>query len=76
MFRVFEVPREVEGKPEKGYQIFWCPSAPMHYADKIPHDNKVYSKKQAAYRRRKQLQDALNKNVIPPRLSLKQKGNS
>lgn len=58
MFRVFEVPRSSgEGKSEKGYQIFWCPSAPLHYADKIPHDEKVYAHKQAAYRRKKQLEE-------------------
>ena len=80
MFRVFEVPREVEGKTEKGYQIFWCPSAPKHFADKIPHNGRIYSKRQAAYRRKKQLQEKLEKtdkrpavNIIPPRISLKQK---
>jgi hypothetical protein len=50
-FRVYPV--------EGGYQIFWCPSAPMHYADRIPHDDKVYSKRQAAYRRAKQLIEKL-----------------
>jgi len=50
-FRVYPV--------ERGYQIFWCPSAPMHYADRIPHDDKVYSKRQAAYRRAKQLTEKL-----------------
>ena len=50
-FRVYKV--------EGGYQIFWCPSAPMHYADRIAHDEKVYSKKQAAYRRSKQLTEEL-----------------
>lgn len=53
MFKVFPV--------EGGYQIFWCPSAPMHYADKIAHDEKVYSRKQAAYRRKKQLEEELAK---------------
>lgn len=42
-------------KVEDGYQIFWCPSAPMHYQDRIPHDGRIYTKKQAAYRRAKQL---------------------
>jgi hypothetical protein len=46
-------------KVEGGYQIFWCPSAPMHYNDRVPYDGKVYSKKQAAYRRLKQLQEQL-----------------
>lgn len=58
MFKVFPV--------EGGYQIFWCPSAPMHYADKIPHDDKVYSKKQSAYRRKKQLQETLEKTDKRP----------
>jgi hypothetical protein len=51
MFRVYPV--------EGGYQIFWCPSAPMHYSDKIPHDDKIYTKRQAAYRRKKQLDEEL-----------------
>lgn len=51
MFKVFPV--------EGGYQIFWCPSAPKHYQDRIPHDGKVYTKKQAAYRRVKQLREEL-----------------
>ena len=55
MFKVFEV--------EGGFQIFWCPSAPMHYADKIPHDDKVYKHRQAAYRRRKQLEEELAKKT-------------
>jgi hypothetical protein len=46
-------------KVEGGYQIFWCPSAPVHYADRIPYDGKVYSKRQAAYRRVKQLSEEL-----------------
>jgi hypothetical protein len=40
---------------EGGYQIFWCPSAPVYYTDRIPYDGKVYSKRQAAYRRARQL---------------------
>lgn len=57
MYKVFPV--------EGGYQIFWCPSAPRHYADKVPyvdthnlHRNGVYSKRQAAYRRCTELQTA------------------
>jgi len=42
-----------------GYEIFWCPSAPTHFSDKIPYDSKVYSKRQAAYRRCKQLNEQL-----------------
>ncbi len=51
MYKVFPV--------EGGYQIFWCPSAPLHFNDKIPYDGKVYSKKQAAYRKVKQLREQL-----------------
>ena len=52
-FKVFPV--------EGGYEVFWCPSAPMHYADKIPHDGKVYSTRQAAYRRKQHLNEKLAK---------------
>jgi hypothetical protein len=38
-----------------GYQIFWCPSAPIHYDDRKPYDGRVYPKRQAAYRRCQQL---------------------
>jgi hypothetical protein len=51
MYKVFKV--------EGGYEIYWCPSAPVHYNDKIPYDGKVYSTNSAAYRRVKQLNDAL-----------------
>lgn len=44
---------------EGGFQIFWCPSAPKHYQDRIPHDDKIYTKRQAAYRRVKQLREEL-----------------
>lgn len=59
MYKVFPV--------EGGYQIFWCP----HYldkdarteeeklAEKRPYSKKVYSKPQAAQRRKKQLNDSL-----------------
>lgn len=46
---------EVDGQ----FQIFWCPSAPIHYNDRKPYDGKMYSKKQAAYRRCKQLNERL-----------------
>ncbi len=49
MYKVFAVPG--------GWQIFWCPSAPTHFNDKIPYDDKVYTKRQAAYRRCKQLNE-------------------
>lgn len=58
MYKVFEVPG---GYQILGYQIFWCPSAPMHYQDKIPHDGKIYPQRQAAYRRKKQLEEELVK---------------
>jgi hypothetical protein len=51
MYKVFEV--------EGGYEIFWCPSAPYHYNDKIPYDGRIYAHRAAAYRRVKQLNDAL-----------------
>ena len=60
MYRVYEVEKDKlpEGYQE-GYEIFWCPSAPIHYNDRVPYDGKVYSKRPAAYRRVKQLNDAL-----------------
>ena len=51
MYKVFEV--------EGGWEIFWCPSAPTHFSDKIPYDGKVYTKRPAAYRRVKQLNEQL-----------------
>lgn len=51
MYKVFAV--------DGGFEIFWCPSAPYHFNDKIPYDGKVYSTRAAAYRRVKQLNDAL-----------------
>lgn len=59
MYRVFAV--------EGGYEIFWCPSAPVHYADKIPYDGRVYSKRQAAYRRCKQLNEELKQKEAKPK---------
>jgi hypothetical protein len=56
-YKVFQVPG--------GFEIFWCPSAPMHYQDRIPHDGKVYSKKQAAYRRVAQLRKDLEARQKP-----------
>lgn len=38
-----------------GYEIFWCPSAPIHYADRVPYDGKIYTKSQAAYRKCKRI---------------------
>lgn len=51
MYKVFAV--------EGGFEIFWCPSAPIHFNDKIAYDGKIYSTRPAAYRRVKQLNDAL-----------------
>jgi hypothetical protein len=48
MYKVFEV----EGC---GFQIFWCPSAPIHYNDRVPYNDKIYPQRQGAYRKCKQL---------------------
>ena len=53
MYKVYQV--------EGGFQIFWCPSAPLHYNDRVPYDDKVYSTRAAAYRRVKQLNDGRRK---------------
>ena len=53
MYKVFPV--------EGGYEIFWCPSAPTHFNDRIPYDGKIYPQKQAAYRRRKKLEEDTEK---------------
>lgn len=57
-YRVFEV----EGK----FEIFYCPSAPLHYNDRVSYDGKLYSKRQAAYRRCKQLNQRSNKEQNQP----------
>jgi len=54
MYKVFAV--------EGGFEIFWCPSAPIHFNDKISYDGKVYSTRAAAYRRVKQLNDGLKED--------------
>lgn len=51
MYKVFKV--------EGGYEVFWCPSAPVHFADKIPYDGKVYKQPAAAYRRVSELSKRL-----------------
>ena len=66
MFKVFRVPYEKNGKVKEGYEIFWCPSAPMHYQDKIPHDGKIYVYRQSAYKHMKKLRDALEKTDKRP----------
>lgn len=49
MHKVFQV--------DGGFQIFWCPSHPQHYTDKVPANDRIYRQKQAAYRRCKQLNE-------------------
>jgi hypothetical protein len=49
LYKVYEV--------SQGYQIFWCPSAPMHYHDRIPYNDHIYPHRQAAYRKCKQLNE-------------------
>jgi hypothetical protein len=56
MYKVFAV--------EGGHKIFWCPSAPTHYADKVAYDDKVYTTRAAAYRRVKQLNDAIKESKV------------
>jgi hypothetical protein len=53
MYKVFEV--------EGGFQVFWCPSAPTHYNDKVPYSDKVYPQRQGAYRKCKQLNDRIRR---------------
>jgi hypothetical protein len=53
-------------KTGEEYEIFYCPYAPLHYNDRVPYDGKLYSKRQAAYRRCKQLnQQAANVHGQP-----------
>lgn len=55
-FRVFHV--------EDGYEVYWCPSAPLHYEDKIPaNSGKVYTKKQAAYASKDRLKKKLEERL-------------
>jgi len=51
MYKVFEV--------EGGWEIFWCPSAPTYFSDKVPYDGRVYTKRPSAYRRVKRLNEQL-----------------
>lgn len=48
MYKVFQLEN---GK----WQIFWCPSWPVHVGDKQPYSAKQYPHKQAAYYRCGQL---------------------
>jgi hypothetical protein len=52
MYKVFKV--------EGGYQIFWCPSAPYHFNDRVPYNDHIYTGgPAAAYRYVKKLNDRL-----------------
>lgn len=52
---------------EGGYEVFWCPSAPQHYADKIPYDGRIRNKSAAHMQARR-----LNGKIATPgRLLLK-----
>ncbi len=56
MYKVFEIKGGTkEGKD--GYEVFWCPSAPVHYNDRVPYNGRIYPQKQGAYRKCKQLND-------------------
>jgi hypothetical protein len=55
MYKLYQV--------EGGYEIYWCPFAPIHFNDRVPYDGKVYSTKQAGYRRCKQLNEALQEKA-------------
>jgi hypothetical protein len=48
---------------EGHYQIFWCPSAPLHYNDRMPYSDYLYAYPSAAYRRCKQLNEQHKKDV-------------
>lgn len=60
MYKVFKV--------AGGWEIFWCPSAPIHFNDRVPYDGKVYSTRPAAYRRVKQLNDELERSAAKKNL--------
>lgn len=47
MYKVFSV--------AGGHQIFWCPSAPTHYSDKVYYSEKVYPAPNNAHRQCKRL---------------------
>ncbi len=65
MYKVFSV-----GDTKNGpWEIFWCPSAPVHFNDKVPYDGKTYSTRAAAYRRVKELNDRLEASKKKMRLS-------
>ena len=48
-------------KVEGGWEIFWCPSAPLHYDDRKVYDGKVYPQRPGAYRRVSQLNKELER---------------
>ena len=49
MYKVFPTEKK------DGFQIFWCPSAPTYYSDKVPYSDRVYTHRQGAYRKLKSL---------------------
>lgn len=55
MYKVFSV--------EGGYQIFWCPSAPTHFNDRVSYDGHIYTHRNAAHRRCKQLEEELHQRM-------------
>lgn len=62
MYKVFTVDTN-EGKR---FQVFWCPSSPRHYNDKVPYidprnvkNQGLYTRRQAAYRRMVELNKSL-----------------
>lgn len=63
LYRVFKVGDQ--------YQIFYCPSAPIHYNDRVPYNGRLYPKRQAAYRRCKQLNEQVKMEEQPPESSEK-----
>lgn len=62
LYRVFKV----GSKTDPRYEIFFCPSAPLHYDDRRPYDGRLYTTKQAAYRRCKQLNQQTAQSVNQP----------
>lgn len=55
-YKVFKV-KDKDGVD--GWEIFWCPSAPVHFDDRKVYDGKVYPQRAGAYRRVKQLNNEL-----------------
>lgn len=59
-YKVFEVDNE-QGKR---WEIFYCPSAPVLYSDRVAYDGTLYTHRQAAYRHCKKLNDRLAKQEV------------